>query len=88
MTTRVTMQDGVAGFDGYRITAEIENRLNPRDTSGAIQAAIHDIAVEYAEKWTEDNLVEIYKSIDAKAISNMIMLEAAKQIKNNILETK
>lgn len=83
--TRAQVYENPPGFDGTRVIVDIQNTLNPQDQKGIIQAAMHDIAVAYAEKWAETNIKEIYAELDVKAISNIIMLEVAKQVKDNIL---
>lgn len=73
-----------ASSTSYIITTYIEKNLNPSDQKNALNMALRDIAGAYAEQWLVDNLDKIYERLNVDAIANMIMVEVAKQTKDNI----
>lgn len=87
MATHVSISDDISSSDKI-ITAHIEDLLNPNDKIGPIQRAIQEIAKKYADEWIENNLSAIYKQLNVEAISNLIMVEVAKQVKDNIVKEK
>lgn len=70
----------------YQIIAYIEKELDTRDEASVIKEAIKDMAKEYAEQWLVDNLDKVYKNLNVEAISNLVMVEVAKQVKDNIVK--
>ena len=69
----------------YKLAIEIEKKLDVYETNSLLSQAIKEAAAKYAEQWISENLNEIYKQLDIKAITNLITLEVAKQVKDNIL---
>lgn len=70
----------------YQIVAHIEKALDVHDNASMIRQAMKDMAQAFAEEWAIDNLDAIYKEINAKAIANLIMIEVANQVKDNIVK--
>jgi hypothetical protein len=79
----ITIENSV-DKSNMRLVAEIEKQLDPENTKSIISETLREIAKEYAEQWLIDNLQEVYSYINAEAIANMLLVEVAKQVKNDI----
>ena len=69
---------------GKELRIYIENHFDPAVYASIIREALKTAATNYAEKWIEENNDKIMQRLNVDAISNMIMLEVAKSVKNNI----
>lgn len=66
------------------LTIQLERDLDMNSPTSAIHKAIHEGIATLAEDWIERNKDKIYERLNVDAIANMIMVETAKQIKDDI----
>lgn len=74
--------------ESRRIVIEIEKQFDPAVEASIIRDALKKSAKEFADKWLEENRDKVVERLNVDALANMILLEAAKQTKDDILSTK
>ena len=67
------------------IQVAIEKCLDPQDEASFIREALKNVAKQFAEHWLEENKDRVLERLNVDAIANMILLEVAKQTKDDIL---
>ena len=87
MGVKVRVEE-VPGFSGKRVIAEITSLLDIDEGGVIMKKAFDRIAEKYADEWIKEHLPELYSKIDASAVANIILMEAAKTVKNNIMENR
>jgi hypothetical protein len=73
---------------GKKIIIFIEYQFDPRTEGSMIREALKQAAKEYAEEWVQGNSDKITERLNVDAITNMIMIEVAKQQTDSILERR
>ena len=73
---------------GKKIIIFIEYQFDPRTEGSMIREALKQAAKEYAEEWVQGNSDKIAERLNVDAITNMIMIEVAKQQTDSILERR
>ena len=66
-----------------QIVIQIERQFDPYIEASTIRMALQNAAKEFAEKWVEENRDKIIERLNVDAITNMIMLEVANDIKKD-----
>ena len=69
-----------------RLVVEIEKQFDIKAEHSAIREAVKEVAKTVADKWLEENRDKVMERLNVDAIANMILLEVAKQTKDDILE--
>lgn len=71
-----------------QIVIQIEKQFDPYVEASFIRQALKSTAASFAEKWLEENNDKIMERLNIDAITNMIMLEVAKQVKDDTTNHK
>lgn len=83
----VSFESSPSSLD-YYMNVKIEKSLNPDTQSSILREALVKIASDFAAQWLEENKDKVIERLNVDAIANIILLEVAKQTKNDILEKK
>jgi hypothetical protein len=71
--------------DGTEIAVFIENQFEPGVRASIIRQALVEASKQFAEKWLEENKDKIIERLNVDAIANMVLLEVAKQTRDDIV---
>ena len=68
------------------ITIKIERQFDPSVEQSILREALLSEAKQFAKMWMELSQDKIFARLNVDAIANMVMVEVAKDIKNDIRE--
>lgn len=81
----VKITDHPTGYDGKEILLYIERQFDPAVEASMIRDALKEAARQFADEWLEENRDRVIERLNVDALANMVLLEASKQVKNDIL---
>lgn len=84
---RVIVNEDVANNERV-ISIHLEKQFDVYAEASAIRKAMVEAARLFAEKWLEENRDKVIERLNVDAIANMIMVEVANDIKNQVREKK
>ena len=73
------------GNNSRQITIQIEKQFDISQEASMIREALKGVAQEFAKDWLENNRDKVMERLNVDAIANMILLEVAKETKEQIL---
>lgn len=84
---RATISENIA-TGGRTLVVELERNLgmDAKDEASLLRQSVREGIKKIAEQWVEENRDKIIERLNVDAVANMIMLEAAATVNNNIME--